>query len=204
MEVTTKTEITESIIAILLPDAAPSRRRMLERAISSMDEAQLDDTAKAVAVGVREAKTSKIRDIVEARDLLSITYISKWGKMIDIGLLESELNQSFSHGDQMYDVYSPNFEAHVEAYMTYHTHCTACQPHDLDIDYSLLDETSPEPAQGHYVNYSQDYDLMEFVEKYPERVTELVRLAAERRGLSEKFVKEYFTADSSALAAGLL
>lgn len=201
---TTKTDIIESIISALLPDAAPSRRKTLERVTSTMTEAQLQDTANAVAVGVRDMNLSRIRDIVESRDLISIQIISKWDQMIDTAALEAELNQQFSKMDDMYDVYSPAFDAHVEAYMTYHSHCATCQPYDLDTDYSMLDETFPKPAEGHYVDYLQDAELMTFVEKYPERVTELVRLAAERRGLDRKLVKEYFAADASALAAGLL
>lgn len=199
-----KTELIETIVSTLLPDAAPSRRKMLERVTSTMTDAQLQDTIKAVAVGVRETNLSRIRDIVESRDIIAITYISKWEQMVDISPIEAELNAQFSKLDEMYDVYSPTFEAHVEAYMTYHSYCTACQPHDLDTDYSMLDETFPKPPVGHYVDYLQDSDLMDFVQKNPQRVSELVRLAAERRGINKKLVKDYFAADASALAAGLL
>jgi hypothetical protein len=200
----TKEEMIRSIVEKLLPDASPSRRKTLERVTSSMTENQLKETMKAVAVGVRDMKVSRIRDIVESRDLLAITYISKWGEMVDLSDIEGRLSQSFSRGDSMYDVYSPKFAAHVEAYMTYHSHCAVCYPHDLDADYDLISKDFPVPAHGHYVDYLQDYDLMKFVEKNPSRVSELVRLAAERRGLNAQIVKEYLDADSGALVDGLL
>jgi hypothetical protein len=194
-----------SIITTLLPDASPSRRNTLERVTSSMTEAQLEETIKAVSVGVRDMKVSRIRDIVESRDLLSITYISKWDAMVDISDIEMRLSQSFSRGDSMYDIYSPEFAAHVEAYATYHSYCVGgCYPHDLEADYDLIDKSFQTPAHGHYVDYLQDYDLMDVVEDNPDRVSELVRLAAERRGIDKGIVKEYLDADSSALADGLL
>jgi hypothetical protein len=199
----TREAMALNIINTLLPDASPSRRKTLERVTSSMTDVQLEETTKVVAVGVRDRNVSRVRDIVESRDLIAITYISKWDEMVDISDIEGKLNQNL-RGDSTYDVYSPEFAAHVEAYMTYHSYCTNCQPHDLDTDYDLLDESFPKPSHGHYVDYLQDHDLMDFVEANPDRVSELVRLAAERRGLNEEIVKEYLDADSSALVHGLL
>lgn len=204
MGTNTREAMALNIINTLLPDASPSRRKTLERVTSSMTEAQLEDTTKVVAVGVRSMKRSRVMDIVESRDLIAITFISKWNEMVDISGIEGALNQSLSEGDDMYDVYSPEFAAHVEAYVTYHRHCNNCHPHDMDAEYDLIGKNFPAPARGHYVDYLQDYDLMEFVEAHPDRVSELVRLAAERWGLNKQIVKEHLDADSSALVDGLL
>lgn len=200
-------EIAERIVAVLLPDATPSRRRMLERSLSSMTPAQLEDTLKAVATAIHDNKLSQVRDLVESRDLLAIGALSKWDQWINVREIEGALSQELCVRDQPYDVYSPAFEAHIEAYVRYHEHCSgACSPYDTEIDYSALEDNVmfPVPPVGHYRDYLQDSALMEIVEKHPERVSELVRIAAERRGISKTFLKEYLKSDTKALAAGLL
>lgn len=193
-----------NIIAILLPDASPSRTRMLERSLRSMAPAQLEDTRKAVAVAITSHKLSQIRDLVESRDLLTIGAISKWNQWVNLRDLEGALSQELGVRDLPYDMYSPAFEAHVEAYVTYHSHCsTNCDPYDFDIDYRYYGDMQ-EPEPGHYADYLQDAWLMHFVEKYPEKVSELVKLAAERRGINESLLKEYFDSESAALSSGLL
>lgn len=201
---TAKTSLKQNIIQTLLPDATPSRRQMLERVLSTMSAAQLEDTDKAIDVALTQRKMSLIRDIVESRNLLAIAAISKWETMVNTADIESALNQQFSSGDSMYDVYSPSFDAHVEAYVTYHTHCSNCIPHDVEAEYDLLGAGFTAPPHGHYVDYLQDFDLMDLVEEHPDMVTELVRLAAERRGIDPDFFKEYLKAETSALSGGLL
>lgn len=203
MDKETREETSRAIVHYLLPDASESRRKNLEQVVSSMTDSQLKEAEDAMGIGAREWKTSVVRDLIESRDLTAISYISRFGQIVDLSALEEQLNQRFSSGDSMYDTYSPTFVAHVEAFATYHNQCGNCKPYDWDTDYELLEGTEV-PQRGHYVDYLQDYELMEAVEEHPERVTELVRIAKQRRGLSPEIIKEYFEGDSHALGDGIL
>jgi hypothetical protein len=169
-----------------------------------MTPKQLEETERATAVAVRSSYLSQIRDVVESRDLLAISAISKWDQWVNVRDLEGALSQELGVRDLPYDVYSPAFSAHVEAYVTYHAYCSGdCKPYNTDFDYDMIEEED-EPAPRHYMDYAQDILLMEIVEAHPERVSELVRLAAERRGIDEALLKDYFNGESAALSSGLL
>jgi hypothetical protein len=106
----------------------------------------------------------------------------------------------------MYDEYSETYDAHVEAFATYHSHCDGCLPYDRDMDYSAFDGTGISiPAEtGHYLNYLQDHELMDLVEEHPEHVTLLVKFAAERSGIDPELVDELINPRGAALKEGLL
>lgn len=189
-----------SIKEMLLPGAVPSRTRMLDRTLRSLTPEQMEMVERAVKVAVSSASRNLICDAVESRDMLTLNATARWGKPVKLQPLESALNAEFSEADQTYDIYSPEYEAHIEAYVTYHDYCVTCTPHDRDLEFDDVEE----PEHAHYVDYIQDYELMDAVQEHPERVTELVRLAAQRGGLNPDVLDDYLGAEHKTLADGVL
>lgn len=202
----TREGVIAAIIGVLLPDAPPSRARVMTRVLNSLTGAQLATINEAVVAAFRTKQMSVLRDAVESRDLLTIEAAARWGKMMNLRALEGALNQQFSISDLSYDIYLPVFEAHIEAYATYHSHCGNCTPYDRDIEYSALEGTgvvAPTEVR-HYLDYLQDYELMELVEENPEMVSTLVKFAAERGGIDEELLAEIKASDGNALLEGIL
>lgn len=194
----------ERIVSVLYPGGSASRTAALRGKLSTLDEAQFAAASAAVQAGLARAKKSVVADLIEARDIPSIEATAKWGKVIVVGELEARLSEIFG----IYDIYTPAFEAHVQAKATYHEHCGpkgSCDPYDTAADYEFLEEEGQHvPLQGHYLEYEQDGELIELVEQSPEMVAVLVRLAAERRGIDGTVLTQLKESGVVALGEGLL
>lgn len=203
---TRKQHVIELITSAFYPGDDTSRTSILTRVLTSLTEEQLGEISRAIGIAFEVRKVSVVRDAVESRNLRLISAIAQYGTIVDLADLNGELNRQFGESDEMYDEYTETYDAHVEAFATYHSHCDGCLPYDRDMDYSAFDGTGISiPAEtGHYLNYLQDYELMDLVEEHPEHVTLLVKFAAERSGIDPELVDELINPRGAALKEGLL
>ena len=202
MEQQARNGIIDGIRETLLPGASASRSRGLTGVLTSLNETQLLSVQRAVEIAKASSSLSLVRDAVESSDFATVNAADKWGRILNVRAVEAALNAEFA-GTRNYDVYSPAFEAHIEAYATYHDRCYKCEPYDRDLDEDFL-ESDAVTDHGHYIDYLQDYDLMDAVEHHPARVTELVRFAVEHRGITPSLLEDFLSAPARTLVDGLL
>lgn len=181
----------------LYPAAAEGRSLALRKSLARLSEVQFETAEQAVRVGLERQRPRLVADLIETGDVLSLEATARWGRVLRVWDLEATLREQLGG----FDAYGETFAAHVEAWVTYHDHCSDCTPHDPTMDYELLD--GPAPALGHYTEYGYDYDLIDAVEEAPHMVSTLVRLAAERRGIDAEVVREALSVPT-ALSDGAL